>query len=60
MDAAAAARMSDPALNPNFRRRWQERPAKPVTVAPAEPGLTAMAQALQEAGLRKAKQDREC
>lgn len=25
MDAAAAARMSDPLLNPNFRRRWREQ-----------------------------------
>jgi hypothetical protein len=24
MDAAAAARMSDPQLNPHFRRRWRE------------------------------------
>jgi hypothetical protein len=24
MDAAAATRMSDPVLNPHFRRRWRE------------------------------------
>jgi hypothetical protein len=33
MDAAAAARMSDPQLNPHFRRRWRE-PASPGTPEP--------------------------
>jgi hypothetical protein len=37
MDAAAAARMSDPQLNPNFRRRWREAASlgasKPVAPA---------------------------
>jgi hypothetical protein len=36
MDTAAAARMSDPDRNPNFRRRWRE-PAGRAPAAPAEP-----------------------
>jgi hypothetical protein len=29
MDAATAAAMSDPDMNPSFRRRWVEAPASP-------------------------------
>lgn len=32
MDAAAAARMSDPLLNPHFSRRWHEHPVPRAAV----------------------------
>jgi hypothetical protein len=34
MDAATAARMSDPEHNPLFRRRWLETPLVAVLVTP--------------------------
>ncbi|WP_431266835.1 hypothetical protein [Dankookia sp. P2] len=52
MDTASAARMSDPALNPHFRRRWQEPPDEPVTAVKPDRALTAMAQAFRDAWLR--------
>jgi hypothetical protein len=39
MDAAAAARMSDPLLNPHFRRRWRE----PACVRERQPDATTAA-----------------
>ena len=35
MDAASAAAMSDPTLNPWFRRRWVELPARTAPQAAA-------------------------
>jgi hypothetical protein len=35
MDAAAAARMSDPLMNPHFRRRWTEVADERVPDPPA-------------------------
>ena len=39
MNAADAARMSDPLLNPHFRRRWAEAgdSAEPTPAAPTPP-----------------------
>jgi hypothetical protein len=55
MDAAAAARMSDPDLNPHFRRRW----LTPDLLDPTQPvrspdvGLGPIGRALLEAQRRK-------
>jgi len=37
MDAATAASMSDPELNPKFRRRWQENPCERALSLPPAP-----------------------
>jgi hypothetical protein len=60
MDAAAAARMSGPRMNPHFRRRWQEpafvterEPTVPADAA-VEPRLERLAEVLR-AELRRSK-----
>lgn len=46
MDASAAARMSDPLLNPNFSRRWRDLP--PVEPSPAQAPQSVEADAQQK------------
>ncbi|TDH61576.1 hypothetical protein E2C06_15690 [Dankookia rubra] len=60
MDAAIAAGMSDPALNPHFRRCWHQPQdaSRSLTVFKATDPLTAMGQALQNAWLRKRQTDK--
>jgi hypothetical protein len=61
MDPAAAARMSDPLMNPHFRRRWQEVAEERERRLPAHaeeavaPRLQRLAEALL-AELRRRKQ----
>lgn len=54
MDAAAAARMSDPQLNPHFRRRWREETAERPSPPPAPPEA-ATARLERLAGLLRAE-----
>lgn len=51
MDAAAAAAMSDPDLNPHFRRRWDEGrlDAAVRTSRPANTAIGTLGIALQDA-----------
>jgi hypothetical protein len=39
MDAAAAARMSDPDRNPHFRRRWTDRAVQGLAARTERPAL---------------------
>lgn len=54
MDAAAAAAMSDPDRNPNFRRRWDEGEARVFSSVSAPPErIGTFGLVLQEALLRR-------
>jgi hypothetical protein len=58
MDAAAAARMSDPLMNPHFRRRWRDTPAERPPDPPA-PSEAATARLERLAGLIRAEWRRQ-